>query len=161
MSAFEFEFVNFDAVRTDDTKVITDIDIAIDDNKETTRYQFRETAAGNIELWAAIGGLRTTGKISPEAAADAYVAVLDHGAKKKANDLIADAGPLDPWSSQDLQWVRTFAIDLVNFEIIRRQDDSAVARLPVRLSGATEPVIYEFRRVDDGWKLWTEIEGIR
>ncbi|ERG91297.1 MAG: hypothetical protein J07HQW1_01331 [Haloquadratum walsbyi J07HQW1] len=161
VSAFEFELVNFDTVRTDDTEVIADIDIAIDDNKETTRYQFRETTAGNIELWAAIGGLRTTGEISPEAAADAYVAALDNGTKKKVNDLIADAGPLDPWSSQDFQWVRAFAIDLVDFDIRRRQDDSAVARLLVRLSDATNPVIYEFRRVDNGWKLWTEIEGIR
>jgi hypothetical protein len=163
VGAFDFEFVSFTAVRTDadGDEVIGDIEIEIGGERETVRYRFRETSAGSVELWASIGGLRTSGKVSAEAAAEAYVAALDDGDKEKANGLIADGGQLEPWSDQDLEWVQAFPIELVDFAVTERQGDSVVAELTIRLADATEPVTYEFRRVENGWKLWAGLGGIR
>jgi hypothetical protein len=161
VSAFDFEFISFTTVRTDEEEVTGDIDIEVAGQRETVRYQFRETNAGSVELWASIGGLRTTGNVSAEAAADAYVTALNDGDKEEANELIADAGQLDPWSDRDFRWVQAFSVELLDFEVTRREDDSVVAELTVRMAGAIEPVTYEFRRVDNGWKLWEGVEGIR
>jgi hypothetical protein len=163
VGAFDFEFISFTTVRTDadEDEVIGDIEIEIGGERETVRYRFRETSAGNVELWAPIGGLRTTGKVSAKAAADAYVAALNDGDKETANELIADTGQLEPWSEQDLEWVQAFSIELVDFAVTERQDDSVVAKLTIRLADATEPVTYEFRRAENGWKLWAGLEGIR
>lgn len=163
VGAFDFEFVGFDTVRADSTGIVGDVEIGIAGDSETLRYRFRETTAGNVELWAPVRGVRTTGtgRVSPKAAADAYVAALDEGSREKTNALIADAGQLEPWSDRDFEWAQAFSIELVDFEATRRRDDSVVADLTVRLADTTEPVTYEFRRVDSGWKLWEGLEGIR
>jgi hypothetical protein len=161
VGAFEFEFISFHTVRTDDDGVVGDIRLEVGGNRRTVRYRFRETAAGSVELWAPVSGIRTTGELSAEAAADAYVAALDDGSRAKTNSLIADAGQLDPWSEQDFRWVRAFSFELVDFEATRRQDDRVVAELTVLIGETTEPVTYEFRRVGDGWKIWQSFGGIR
>jgi hypothetical protein len=54
-----------------------------------------------------------------------------------------------------------FSIELVDFETVRRQEDSVIVELTVQIADTTEPVTYEFRRVENGWKLWEGLAGIR
>lgn len=161
VGAFDFEFVGFETVRTEGDEVVADIDLAIDGNEETVRYRFRESSDGSVELWAAVGGVRTTGEVSAEAAANAYIDALDDGTRREANDLIADGGDLSPWAEDDFEWVRPFDVKLAEFDPTRRRDTAVIADLSVRLGGSTEPVSYEFRRTDNGWKLWDGVDPIR
>jgi hypothetical protein len=86
VGAFNFEFISFTTVRTDETEVTGDIELEIAGDRETVRYRFREATDGSIELWAPVGGLRTTGKVSAKAAADAYVAALDEADRERENE---------------------------------------------------------------------------
>jgi hypothetical protein len=54
-----------------------------------------------------------------------------------------------------------FSIELVDFETVRRQEDSVIVELTVQIADTNEPVTYEFRRVENGWKLWEGLAGIR
>jgi hypothetical protein len=81
--------------------------------------------------------------------------------RERTNDLIADAGQLEPWSDHDFEWAQVFSIELVDFETVRRQEDSVIVELTVQIADTTEPVTYEFRRVENGWKLWEGLAGIR
>lgn len=161
VTAFEFDFLDFEADKITGDEVIGDIELTIDGNKETVRYRFHDTGAGRVELYSAVGGIRATGEVSAEAAANAYVAALDANNRGRANELIADTGPLELWSSRDFQWVRAFSVELVGLKTNRLQDDTVVADLSVRLDDSTASVRYKFRRVDDGWKIWEGIKPIR
>jgi hypothetical protein len=88
--------VGFETVAQRNGDVIADSELTTAGNNGTVRYRFRETVAGSVELWALISGPRTTGELSAAAAADAYVAALDHGSRAKTSSLIADAGRLTP-----------------------------------------------------------------
>jgi hypothetical protein len=161
VSAFEFEFVNFQTVRIEDKDVIGDIELRIADEKRTVRYRFREFAAGKLELWAAIDGIRTPVAKSARAAGNAYVRALDNADREETNSLIAESGQVEPWSAQDFNWVRAFSIELVDFEVTKRQKDSVIADLTLQIDDSTGSVTYEFRHVNGGWKLWRGIRGIR
>lgn len=161
VGAFEFEFVGFQAVSTDGNEIVGDIELAIAGNEQTLRYRFQEVAAGRVELSAPVAGLRTTGEPSAAAAADAYLTALETADRVRANELIADAGQLDPWSEREFEWVGAFSLELVGFEPTQQRTDSVVADLTVRIAGTTASVRCEFRRIDAvGWKLWDAPDSI-
>jgi len=99
---------------------------------------------------------------SPADAAAAYVAAFDADDRAAANELIADDGPLDPWSRREFDWVDAFDVRLVGFDAVRRRDASVTAELDVALAGTTERLTYELRRGDGGeWRLWRSPAGLR
>lgn len=161
VSAFDFEFVSFQTIRIEDKDVIGDIELRIADEKRTVRYRFREFAAGNLELWAAISGLRTPVAKSARAAGNAYVTALNNADREKTNSLIAKQGQVKPWSAQDFRWVRAFSIELVDFEVTKRKENSVIADLTLQIDDSAGSVTYEFRHVNGGWQLWRSIRGIR
>jgi hypothetical protein len=162
VGAFGFEFVGFRTVEDAGREVVGDVELRLAGSRRTVRYRFRETGGGGWEVWESIDGLRTEGEAGPEDAAAAYVAALDAGDRAAANELIADDGPLDPWSRREFDWVDAFDVRLVGFDAVRRRDASVTAELDVALAGTTERLTYELRRGDGGeWRLWRSPAGLR
>ena len=117
----------------------------IADEKRTVRYRFRESAAGNLELWAAISGLRTPVPKSARAVGNAYVTALNNADREKTKSFISKQGQVKPWSAQDFKWMRAFSIELVNFEVTKRQGNSVIADLTLQIDDSAGSVMYEFR----------------
>ena len=99
---------------------------------------------------------------SPRETAVAYVSALDAGDRRRANELIADDGELDPWSEREFEWVPAFDIGLARFEPVDRRDGRVVADLAVTVDGNESVVRYEFRWLGPtGWRVYEAPDGLR
>jgi hypothetical protein len=160
VGSFEFGFVDFRRLETAGDRVVGNVELEVDGQRGTVRYEFRETGGG-WKLWRSIDGLRVQ-RGTAAAAAEAYVDALDAGNRAAANELIAEDGDLAPWSPRSLGWIEPFDVELVEFDPVRRAEGSVTADLTVRIADSTERLRYELRRVDaGGWKLWRGPTGLR
>ena len=164
VEAFAFEFERFHGVEAEERAVVGDIDITIGgEDGPPFRYRFRELDTGRWKLWESLDGLRfqAEGGLTPRDAAESYIEALDGTDLEAANELIADDGDLDPWTSQGFDWVEAFAFEFVGFRTVRDDGQDVIGEIDFTIGGNDGPPYrYRFRELDTGrWKLWESLDG--
>jgi hypothetical protein len=162
--AFDVALVGFRVVTRTPRSTVADLGVSISGNERRLRYRFRKLEDA-WSVWAAPDGLRSgpeaSDPVAPRSSAEAYVAAIDAGDRRRANELVADDGALEPWSEREFEWVPAFDIQYAGAEIETRTGDSATASIDLVISGTRERLRYRLREVDDEWRLWAALDGLR
>lgn len=105
-----------------------------------------------------LGG--TDDRDDPEAVVREFVAAMDEGDRKTANDLIHGDSPEGEVSEAEAERTAELEVTLEETELLEENDDTARVRVELTLSDGTNTqtreLIYELRTEDGDWKVWEE-----
>lgn len=115
-------------------------------------------ATGLTGCMGLLGG--TDDRDDPEAVVREFVAAMDEGDRKTANDLIHGDSPEGEVSEAEAERTAELEVTLEGTELLEENDDTARVRVELTLSDGTNTqtreLIYELRTEDGDWKIWDE-----